>query len=98
MSHREMTEELLLEYIAFVSEIILLHGVKYAPLLDRLERELAGLRARGEHNDPLARAKAHLARARGESVLRDQSDYCDGNADDPSVVGSEVVPSRVRER
>jgi len=55
-----LTEAQLLADIALVSEIILEHGTKYAPLLERLEQELAALR-RG--NDPVSRARMHLARA-----------------------------------
>ncbi|MBR0871161.1 hypothetical protein JQ633_12385 [Bradyrhizobium tropiciagri] len=55
-----VTEERLINAIALVSEIILEHGPKYAPLLDRLEQELEDLRRRG---DPVSRARQHLARA-----------------------------------
>jgi len=59
--HPGFTEEWLHWAIGFVSEIIVLHGPRYAPLLDRLERELAEMqRTRGE--DPVSRAKRHLAR------------------------------------
>jgi hypothetical protein len=54
------TEEWLIGAIAIVSEVILEHGVKYAPLLDRLERELAELK---RYDDPISRARRHLARA-----------------------------------
>ena len=39
-------------------------GVKYAPLLDRLERELAAIK---RDDDPISRARRHLARARGRA-------------------------------
>lgn len=54
------TEQQLREAITFVSEIIIEHGAKYAPLLDRLEQELDKLR----HADPLARARRHVDAAR----------------------------------
>ncbi|UGA46694.1 hypothetical protein HU230_0011900 [Bradyrhizobium quebecense] len=54
-----ITEEQLLDAIALVSEVIILHGVKYAPLLDRLEQELEALRS---YDDPISRARRHLAR------------------------------------
>lgn len=54
-----MTEAELLADIALISEIILEHGEKYAPYLDRLEAELEACR----RNDPISRARAHLARA-----------------------------------
>jgi hypothetical protein len=57
-----ITESELLRDIEIAAEIIVRHGVKYAPLLDRLEQELATMR-RGD--DPLSRARAHLARAKG---------------------------------
>lgn len=52
-----ITEAQILNAIALVSEIILEHGEKYAPLLDRLEQELEARR----RNDPISRARAHLA-------------------------------------
>ncbi|QOG20403.1 hypothetical protein [Bradyrhizobium sp. SEMIA] len=51
-----MTEAQLLADIALISEIILEHGEKYAPYLDRLEAELEARR----RNDPISRARAHL--------------------------------------
>ncbi|MBR0687297.1 hypothetical protein JQ594_15305 [Bradyrhizobium manausense] len=54
-----LSEAELLNAIALVSEIILEHGDKYAPYLDRLEQELEARR----RNDPVSRARAHLARA-----------------------------------
>lgn len=54
-----ITEERLLNAIALASEVIILHGIKYAPLLDRLEQELEALK---RYDDPLARARRHLAR------------------------------------
>lgn len=53
-----ITEAQLLADIALVSEIILEHGEKYAPLLDRLEQEMDKRR----REDPISRARAHLAR------------------------------------
>lgn len=54
------TEERLTDAIALVAEVIVRHGAQYAPILDRLEQELAALK-RG--NDPVSRARMHLARA-----------------------------------
>lgn len=53
-----ITEAQLLADIALASELILEHGEKYGPLLDRLEQELETRR----RNDPVSRARAHLAR------------------------------------
>lgn len=55
-----ISEAQILAAIAVVSEIILEHGETYAPLLDRLEQELEARR----RNDPMSRARAHLARSR----------------------------------
>lgn len=55
-----VTEADLLEAIEFVCEIIIEHGAKYAPLLDRLEQELAATK---RDDDPISRARRHLARA-----------------------------------
>lgn len=60
MTAPTITEQRLLGAIAIVSEVIIKHGVKYAPVLDRLERELADLQ---NVDDPLSRARRHLARA-----------------------------------
>lgn len=56
-----ITEKRLLDAIAVVSEVIILHGVKYAPLLDRLEQELEDIR---RYDDPISRARRHLAKQR----------------------------------
>ena len=56
-----ITEERLIEAIVLVSEIIIKHGAQYAPILDRLERELEKLR--NQADDPITRALAHLAAA-----------------------------------
>ncbi|GIQ73219.1 hypothetical protein [Bradyrhizobium sp. RD5-C2] len=56
---RPITEKRLLDAIALVSEVIILHGVKYAPLLDRLEQELETVR---RYEDPIFRARRHIAR------------------------------------
>ncbi|MCW2086690.1 UNVERIFIED_ORG: hypothetical protein M2193_008865 [Bradyrhizobium japonicum] len=58
-----ITEAQLLADIALVSEIILEHGEKYAPLLDRLEQELEARR----RDDPVSRARRHLAFQAGAS-------------------------------
>ena len=55
------TEEWLLGAIGLISEVIIAHGSKYAPWLDRLEHELAELK---RYDDPVSRARRHLARAR----------------------------------
>lgn len=59
-----ITEQRLVDAIALVSEVIVLHGAQYAPILDRLEQELAALK-RG--NDPVSRARMHLARRQAAS-------------------------------
>ncbi|BAR61764.1 hypothetical protein NK6_8615 [Bradyrhizobium diazoefficiens] len=53
-----ITEAQLLADIALVSEIILEHGEKYAPLLDRLEQELEARR----RDSPIDRARKHIAK------------------------------------
>lgn len=53
------TEEWLIGAIGVISEVIVEHGTKYAPWLDRLERELAEIK---RQDDPLSRARRHLAR------------------------------------
>ncbi|MGN8547633.1 hypothetical protein ACQPTN_23820 [Bradyrhizobium sp. 13971] len=58
-----ITEKRLLDAIAVVSEVIILHGVKYAPLLDRLEQELESVR---RYDDPIGRARRHLAQQKSE--------------------------------
>ena len=55
----EVTEEWLVWAIGFISEGIIKHGPVYAPLLDRLERELEKIRS---YEDPIVRARRHLAR------------------------------------
>jgi hypothetical protein len=68
MTPPAITEQRLLGAIAIVSEVIIKHGVKYAPLLDRLERELADLK---KADDPVSRARRHLESASAlEIVLR----------------------------
>ncbi|UGY14168.1 hypothetical protein HAP48_0037270 [Bradyrhizobium septentrionale] len=59
-----ITEKRLLDAIAVVSEVIILHGTKYAPLLDRLEQELETLRC---YDDPISRARRHLSRRLADS-------------------------------
>ncbi|BAL77070.1 hypothetical protein [Bradyrhizobium cosmicum] len=54
-----ITEAQLLADIVLISEIILEHGEKYAPLLDRLEQELA----KRLKDSPVSRARRHLARS-----------------------------------
>jgi len=53
----EFTEEWLLEAIRAVSFCIVEDGPVYAPILDRLERELDIIRAR---QDAVSRARMHL--------------------------------------
>lgn len=65
-----VTEERLIGAIELVSEVILLHGAKFAPILDRLERDLAELR---RYEDPVSRARQHLARARSGAAVRSAS-------------------------
>ncbi|OKO73612.1 hypothetical protein [Bradyrhizobium sp. NAS96.2] len=60
-----ITEKRLLDAIAVVSEVILLHGAKYAPLLDRLEQELDALRS---YESPVVRAQRHLAQRQSQSI------------------------------
>jgi hypothetical protein len=57
MLNNEVTEERLVDGIQLISEIILEHGVVYAPILDRLEKELEQRRIRG---DVITRARRHL--------------------------------------
>jgi hypothetical protein len=57
---QRFTEEWLINAIGVISEVIIEHGEKYAPWLDRLERELAELK---RYDDPVSRARRHLARA-----------------------------------
>jgi hypothetical protein len=58
-SASRFTEEWLLSAISLVSEVIVQHGPQYGPWLDRLEHELGELKK----NDPVARARRHLAAA-----------------------------------
>ncbi|MGY4259726.1 hypothetical protein ACVI1L_006794 [Bradyrhizobium sp. USDA 4516] len=53
----QVTEKRLLDAIALVSEVIILHGEKYAPLLDRLEQELEAIK---RYEDPVSRARRYL--------------------------------------
>ena len=54
----EVTEERLERGVAMAAWIVARHGPVYAPIFERLERELAELRAR---EDPVARARRYLA-------------------------------------
>lgn len=78
-----ITEERLLAAIALVSEVIVLHGPVYAPILDRLERELEVLQ-RG--NDPTTRARRHLERAAATQVA-----YSFGRTESGSVLKNVVM-------
>lgn len=55
------TEQWLVGAIAVISEVIVEHGAQYAPWLDRLERELAAIKSQ---DDPVSRARRHLARSK----------------------------------
>lgn len=61
-----ISEQRLLGAIEVVCEIILKHGVKYAPLLDRLERELVEFK---RIDDPINRARRHLARGKEQQPV-----------------------------
>jgi hypothetical protein len=61
----EFTEEWLEGKIVLISKVIIKHGAKYTPILDRLERELKELKLRG---DPVNRARQHLARAQAAAA------------------------------
>lgn len=60
-SPQAFTEEWLVGAIELISEVIVEHGAKYGPWLDRLERELADIK---RHDDPISRARLHLERRR----------------------------------
>ncbi|MBN8987456.1 MAG: hypothetical protein J0H42_04370 [Rhizobiales bacterium] len=60
MVNGRFTEAWLQGAIVMICQVILEHGEQYAPVLDRLERELAELK---RHDDPLNRARRHLERA-----------------------------------
>ncbi len=55
------TEAWLQGAIVMISEVIIEHGEQYAPILDRLERELDTLK---QQDDPISRARRHLAARR----------------------------------
>lgn len=57
-SQSEFTVEWLENAIGLVSFCIVQDGAVYAPVLDRLEAELAALK---QHDDVIARARRHLA-------------------------------------
>ena len=63
-----VTEAQLLADIELISEIIIEHGEKYAPLLDRLEQELEKRR----RDDPISRARRHLERAQSAPLPKDR--------------------------
>ncbi|MHC1943485.1 hypothetical protein IF803_03765 [Bradyrhizobium sp. UFLA06-06] len=65
-----ITEKRLLEAIALVSEVIILHGDKYAPLLDRLEQELEAIK---RYEDPVSRARRHLEQRAWEQRSTEQA-------------------------
>lgn len=53
----EVTVERLERGLMIAAYVVARHGAVYAPLFDRLERDLAELRTR---EDPVARARHHL--------------------------------------
>jgi hypothetical protein len=61
----EVTLERLERALAAISYAILLDGPIYAPVLDRLEREIAALRA---SEDVVSRARQHLQRLRDQAA------------------------------
>jgi hypothetical protein len=65
--HREdVTLERLERALAAISYAILLDGPVYAPVLDRLEREIAAMRA---NEDVVSRARQHLERFRDQAAV-----------------------------
>jgi hypothetical protein len=60
-----VTLERLERALAAVSYAIMLDGPVYAPVLDRLEREIAAMRA---NDDVVSRAKKHLERFRDQAA------------------------------
>jgi hypothetical protein len=62
---QEVTPERLELALAAISYAILLDGPVYAPILDRLEREIAAMRA---NDDVVSRARAHLEKFRDQAA------------------------------
>jgi hypothetical protein len=63
--HQEVTLERLELALAAISYAILLDGPIYAPVLERLEREIAAMRA---SEDVVSRARQHLERLRDQAA------------------------------
>jgi hypothetical protein len=63
--HEEATLERLERALAAISYAILLDGPIYAPVLERLEREIAAMRA---SEDVVSRARRHLDRRRDQAA------------------------------
>jgi hypothetical protein len=65
LKNRPITVERLEAALAIVARAIIADGAVYAPIFDRLEREIAALRA---HDDAVSRAQRYLsARAAADS-------------------------------
>ena len=62
----EVTLERLERALAAISYAIVLDGPVYAPVLDRLEREIAAMRA---NEDVVSRARQHLERFRDQAAV-----------------------------
>lgn len=63
--HDPVTIERLERALAAISYAILLDGPIYAPVLDRLEREIAAMRA---NEDAVSRARQYLERFRDQAA------------------------------
>jgi hypothetical protein len=63
--HQEVTLDRLEHALAAISYAILLDGPVYAPVLDRLEREIAAMRA---SEDAVSRARKYLKRFRVQAA------------------------------
>jgi hypothetical protein len=64
-NHQEVTLERLEHALAAISYAILLDGPVYGPVLDRLEREIAAMRA---SEDAVSRARKYLKRFRVQAA------------------------------
>jgi hypothetical protein len=65
--HETVTLERLERALAAISYAILLDGPIYAPVLDRLEREIVALRI---SQDVMSRARQHLEQYRDQAAAR----------------------------
>jgi hypothetical protein len=70
-TNEQVTIERIERAIAAVSYAIVMDGPVYAPILERLEREIAALRA---GDDAVARARRHLDRLRDQAARTFDSD------------------------